>query len=270
MIFNGHYTDYHVETHGDVDNPPLLMLAGLASDSRSWGPLMGPLSDQFYLIMPDNQACGCTVNKQSTVSLSAMVDDYAALIDHVADGQADMLGHSMGAMLTAQLAARFPAKAKKIILAAGAARISPPMKHLIRDMAALRQNMAAANQPEELWFRLLFQWLFAPAFFNDDRAVKAAAQLSVAMPNAQSADNFSAQVDAIISTDLTDMLPLIKSDTLLLKGSLDRFASGAEPGAAFDTIKDTTSITLENAGHSLHWDQPQAFANAVISFLATH
>ena len=268
MLHKGQHADYYVQTYGNSNNPPLLMLAGLASDNRSWGPVTGLLGEHFHLIMPDNQGCGQTLTTTDCVHINGMIEDYAKLISHYTDDSISILGHSMGAMLAAQLAAHPRSKANRLILAAGAAQISAPMKHLMTDMAQLRQQMVAAGQSEDLWFRLLFQWLFAPQFFEDERAVKAAAQLSMVMPNGQSAENFTAQVNALVGLDIKAAMPNIPCETLLIRGALDRFAVGIEAANSFEMITNTQTIMLENAGHSLHWDQPNGFAQAVINFLS--
>lgn len=48
----------HYEIAGD--GPPLLLIAGTASDSASWGPLP-PFLPGRRLIMPDNRGTGRTV-----------------------------------------------------------------------------------------------------------------------------------------------------------------------------------------------------------------
>ena len=48
--------ELHYEIEGD--GPPLLMIAGMASDSASWAPLVPLLTPHFTLIRPDNRTTG--------------------------------------------------------------------------------------------------------------------------------------------------------------------------------------------------------------------
>ena len=48
----------HYEDRGS--GPPLLLVAGLASDSFSWLPVATPLAVRFRTIMPDNRGVGRT------------------------------------------------------------------------------------------------------------------------------------------------------------------------------------------------------------------
>ena len=49
-----------VSLHYEIDGngPPLMLIAGTASDSASWGPLVEPLSRRFTVIRPDNRSTG--------------------------------------------------------------------------------------------------------------------------------------------------------------------------------------------------------------------
>ena len=48
----------YYEFHGE--GTPLLLIAGLASDSQSWQPIIEDLSQNFLLITPDNRGTGRT------------------------------------------------------------------------------------------------------------------------------------------------------------------------------------------------------------------
>ncbi|MHA7873204.1 MAG: alpha/beta fold hydrolase, partial [Hyphococcus sp.] len=71
----------HYETAGS--GPPLLLIAGFASDCASWAPVAPLLAKRFTLIMPDNRGCGRTRTHGRKVAIDAMADDCAALLDHL-------------------------------------------------------------------------------------------------------------------------------------------------------------------------------------------
>lgn len=49
----------YYEIHGEGE--PLMLVAGLGSDSQSWQPVMEELSRHFLVITPDNRGTGRTV-----------------------------------------------------------------------------------------------------------------------------------------------------------------------------------------------------------------
>ncbi|MEO1151542.1 MAG: alpha/beta hydrolase [Pseudomonadota bacterium] len=266
-MFEGKHAAYHVVEAGKPDGPALLLLAGLASDHRSWGPVLALLGQGYRLVMPDNQGCGQTVlHPGKGIDLSAMVDDYAHLIDHYTDGSALVLGHSLGASLAMELAARFPARVSRLVIAGGAASMPAPMRQALTDLASLRRVLADAGE-ETLWYRILFQWLFAPKFFDDSRAVLAAAQMATAMEHSQTAADFCAQVEALFAGTLTAEPGAVTCPALVIHGGQDRFFAGTKGAHDLIAIPSVQVVTLDEAAHSLHWDEPEEFARAVLAFL---
>lgn len=95
-------TRYYYEIHGK--GRPLLLIAGLASDSQSWQPVIEDLSRSFMVITPDNRGCGRTKPMDQSFSIKEAADDYAVLIDELALSSVDILGHSMGGFIALQIA----------------------------------------------------------------------------------------------------------------------------------------------------------------------
>jgi pimeloyl-ACP methyl ester carboxylesterase len=251
----------HVETAGD--GPPLLLIAGLASDSASWGPVWAPLAERFGLIAPDNRGCGRTTPQTAPISIEAMAQDALAVLDALGVTRAHVLGHSMGAMIAATLAAAAPERVDRLVLAGAGFAPNPRNALLFADMAALR----TAGVAPELWFRLLFPWLFAPAFFADRGGVEEAARLSVAYPYPQSDAAFAAQAQAAAAWAPGDRLASLRAPTLALLGGADLLFAPEAARASLSAVADLSVVVLEGAGHSLHWDAPAAFAGAVSDFL---
>ena len=98
--------DLHYEVKGN--GPPLLLIAGFASDGQSWAPITRTLSERFTLIIPDNRGCGQTALNGAEVTIEAMTADCRALLDRLSIERVDILGHSMGGVIAASLAAQQP------------------------------------------------------------------------------------------------------------------------------------------------------------------
>lgn len=251
----------HVETAGA--GPPLLLIAGLASDSASWGPAWAPLAERFSLIAPDNRGCGRTTPQDAPISIEAMAEDARAVLDALGVGRAHVLGHSMGAMIAATLAAAAPERVERLVLAGAGFAPNPLSASLFADMAALR----LAGVEPALWFRLLFPWLFAPAFFTDRAAVEEASRLSAAYPYPQSDGAFLAQAQAAAGWSAGERLGAITAPTLALLGGADLLFAPEAARASLSPIRALEVRVLDGAGHSLHWDAPEAFVRVASEFL---
>jgi pimeloyl-ACP methyl ester carboxylesterase len=254
--------EIYYETFG-AGPRPLLLLSGLASDNISWGPAIPGLKGGRRLIAPDNRGCGRTTPQTAPVSIPALADDALAVLDVCGVDQADVLGHSMGGLIALDLAARFPARVRRLVLAASCAAPVPRTQALMLQMASARE----AGMDKAQWFRLLFPWLFAPAFFRDPAAIEEAAALSVAYPFAQSDFGFRAQLGALHGYDALARCPQVRAPSLILCGGEDVLFTPLQSRTSFAAIADHRVIVLPDAAHSLHWDQPEAFNATVAGFL---
>lgn len=252
--------DFYYETTGD--GPPLLLIAGIASDHASWGPVAPTLAKHFKLVMPDNRGCGQT-KSEGPISIPAMASDCSALLDHLSIGRAHVLGHSMGGAIALTLAAHAPTRIDGLILAASAAKIPARTISVIDTLAALRD----AGVSDEHWLRSFFHWLFRPSFFDRKNMVDAAIALAIAYPHAQSLEDMRRQIEATRDYDNQRLFGAIAARTLLLSGEHDLMVSPGEIERSFADLPDKELQTLADAAHSLHWDQPAAFSAAVRAFL---
>ena len=246
----------HYEVLGE--GPPLLLIAGIASDSASWGPLL-PLLGGRTLILIDNRACGQT-RVEGPVTLREMTDDCAALLMHLGLGAVDVVGHSLGGYIAFDLAARYPHQVRRLVtLTSGA--ISAAGRVLFRDMARLYFTMV----PQD-WFRLLFQWLFSDPFFADEANVAAAAEGSSHYAHRQSPGDFARQVAAIDNAHAVDRAEIV-APILAVAGELDLLAPPRTVIASHAGIADVQYMTIAGAAHSIHWEKPAETAAAISDFL---
>ncbi len=251
----------HYETAGE--GPPLLLIAGLASDNASWAPIAPLLAPHATLIMPDNRGCGRTNDDGAEISMPAIAEDCAALLDHLGVEKAHVLGHSMGGVIAMTFAASFPGRVDRLVLAATSPKAPHRTGSVVDTLLALRE----AGLPESQWYRSFFHWLFRPSFFEDDRAVEAAIAMSRAYPYAQSAANMRRQIEAGRQFDAAAFAERIEAETLTLLAEEDLLFPPSLLGDAFREIRKNRLEILKNAGHSLHWDQSKAFADAVLAHL---
>ncbi len=243
------------------DGPPLLLIAGMMSDSASWAPIVPLLEPHFTVIRPDNRTTGRTTPWNAPASVDLMAADCAALIAHLDLGRAHVLGHSMGGMIGMRLACRHPDTVRSLTLAASAPLRLERNVALFRALLAIRQSDAAP----ETWLHALFPWLFAPAAYEADGVIAQALAASLAYPHAQSAAAMAHQLDALDGyiPDAAADLPcpaqaLLALDDMLVPATLAR-----------PSLDKMPVHMIAGAGHSIHWDQPQAVADHLRTFIST-
>jgi aminoacrylate hydrolase len=246
----------HYEIVGE--GPPLLLIAGLASDGASWGPLPAELPGR-QLIIVDNRGSGRT-RSAGPIRFAELVADIASLVEALGVGPVDVVGHSLGGAIGLWLAAEHPQLVKRLVtLTIGG--VSPSKAVMLKDMARLGFVV-----PPEDWFRLLYQWLFSDGFFADEANVAAAAAASAAYPYRQSPGDFARQVAALETVG-----PLarerIACPVLAVSAERDLLAPTAAVDALHAGISGLERREVPGVAHSIHWEAPQAVGAMIREFL---
>ena len=253
--------DLYYEIHGK--GVPLMLVAGLASDSQSWQPVIRDLSKHFLIITLDNRGVGRTTPQDIGASIQQVADDCIALIRHMDLSSVHLLGHSMGGFVTLDIAIRHPNRINKLILAGTSASNSKRNNALFSNWAShLETGMDAG-----LWFRNIFYWIFTARFFEDDAAVNDMVRYAVEYPYPQSAIAFRNQVNAIANYDCSKALSGINTKTMVMSGKEDILFPTEVCARLAQAIPGAVYSVIDNAAHSIHMEQPRAFIENVLKFL---
>lgn len=251
----------HYEIGGN--GPPLLLIAGMASDSASWLPLLPLLEPRFTVIRPDNRSTGRTTPWDAPTGPAINAADCAALLAHLGLAPAHVLGHSMGGLIALQLGMDAPAAVASLTLAASAPMRLTRNSAIFRNLIAIRRSDA----PSDTWLRALYPWLFDPAVFDDPATLDAAAGAALAYPHAQSTDAMEHQLQALDGFDPSNLRLVHPAQAIL--GGRDLLIPGAPARAALAALGTIPVRLIDDAGHSIHWDAPQQVADRLTDFIDT-
>lgn len=110
-------------------------------------------------------------------------------------------------------------------------------------------------------------WVFTDRFFQEREQVDSLIYATLQHPYQQSVTRFSGQVNACIQHDLSDRLEQINASTLVLVGEADLLMPVKLSQALVMHLPDAKLQMIAAAGHNFFWETPQAFNQAVLSFL---
>lgn len=255
-----------VTIHYEIDGagPPLMLIAGTASDSASWTPLVAALTQRFTVIRPDNRSTGRTRPYDAPLSVALWAEDALALLADLGLGPATVVGHSLGGIIAMQMAAAQPAMVTRLALLATAPVRSPRNAALFDLLLRLREP----QQPSDLWLRAFLPWLFHPRFFAVPGQFEAAIAQSLAYPHSQPPAAMAAQLAALAAFDPSGLAARVTCPVLALLAGNDVLVPQDIACAALSPIANLRRRTIPEAGHSLHWDAPDATLAALLPFLA--
>ena len=248
----------YYEVHGSGD--PLVLIAGLASDSQSWGPVIPLLARQFQLILFDNRGSCRTLSAEQSFSLSQNAADVRELLEYLEIPRAHLLGHSMGGYIAQLLAIHTPERVQRLILAGTSGQSSARNNQMMQDWRD-------TDLTPEQFFRNFFYWIYTPHFFENTGLVKRTLNYVLKYPYAQSQTAFSSQVDACGNFSGAGDLSQILAPTLVLCGNEDIMVPIAESRVLTGKIPGAQLTIIQNAAHAIHMEQPAEFVSSITDFL---
>ena len=132
----------HYEEHGSGE--PLILLHGGIGAGEMFAPILPALADGRRVITVDLQAHGGTADIDRPLRADLMADDIAALLDHLGLEQADVMGYSLGGMVSLRLAIQHPARVRRLVVVSVALRRDGSHPEVV---AAMDQMSPAAAEP---------------------------------------------------------------------------------------------------------------------------
>ncbi|ADY64975.1 hydrolase [Agrobacterium tumefaciens] len=235
--------------------PVLLMLHGFSDTSRSFS-MLEPFFSEYRLIVPDLPGHGV-----SSAGQSLHVADFAETVDQfltlLGISRLFLLGHSMGAMTTIELAARRGDTIRAVALIS--ATLEPDFgaeSQLTRDILALRDPIG----PNSCFLR---GWYSCSQPVDDDFLSKMK-QDAANMPAAI----WHGVVERFADTNLHHSASRIKKPVLCLAGFEDPLFGASHRRKLAAAFPDAQTVTLDGHGHNPHWENPKGVSTLIADFFA--
>ena len=281
--------NYHVREWG-TPRPgllPLFMVHGWMDVSASFQFVVDAMKEDRHIIAPDWRGFGLTdVGEVDTFWYPDYLADLDALIDHfLPEGHIDLLGHSMGGTVVSMYAGARPERIRRLINLEGfgLAATKPsqaPGRYAkwLNEVKAARQgemNLRTYPDSEAVAQRLIktnprlsldkAQWLaqhWAQQNNNGEWEILGHPAHKVINP-------YLFRVEEMLAIYQSISAPVLNVEAS--QNDLEKWWQGKYKQEEFHErlkhIKDIHSITIEDAGHMMHHDQPQVLAQHIEAFL---
>jgi pimeloyl-ACP methyl ester carboxylesterase len=241
---------------------PVLLLAGLGSDSASWSGVVERLAPSFRTIVIDNRGCGRSEVPKDAYSVADLADDAAQLLDELKIRRADVIGHSMGGFIAQEMALRHTEQVSKLVLAS-TSLVSSQRNNDLFDSLALWMG----NEDYASWVRRWVPWLFSPQRIERAGFVEEFVSSAVAYPHRQTPEGFRHQVRALKAFDARGRARDIMHKTIVIEGEMDLLIGAEEARGLAEAIPGSDFSLLPGLGHSLPAEGHTQLADRALSFL---
>lgn len=252
-----------------------LLVPGLTASHKTWARLGPHLAAQgHYVIAPDLRGRGESGKPAHGYGVGIHAADLVALLDALGLSGADIVGHSLGAVIAMYVGALYPARARKLVLvdtggnipedtaqaiAASVSRLGMSYPSLDTYLGLMRQ-LPMITEWNELW----------EDYFRYDAEVRADGTVVSRVPKAAIEEEWLA-----LALTRSEALPgLVRQPTLLVRATVGLLGADrgfilprAEAERVRNVIPGCRLVEIEGTNHYTIVTVPE-FMDAVGAFLA--
>ena len=247
----------HVEVEGPENKPVLMLSNSLGTDLHMWDPQVGVLTQHFRLVRYDRRGHGKSGVPKGPYNMEMLGRDVLAVLDALKIDKINWCGLSMGGMVGMWLGANAPQRINRLILSNTSAYFADKEIWNGRIKTVREKGLASiVGGTMERWFTQGFR----------EREPKKIAWLSE-MFLATDPEGYIACGEAVRDMDHREIIKSIKAPTLVIAGKQDA-GTTVEMAEVIRRRIPGASLTLFDTAHIANVEQPQAYTDAVLGFLA--
>lgn len=249
----------NVEISGNPDGPTVIMSHSLACNLSMWEPQLHVLEPDFNVIRYDTRGHGQSEVTPSPYDLETLGTDAVALMDALDLPSAHWIGISMGGMIGQWAAIHHPRRIQRLVLA----DTGPVMPDDAQPWWQEKIDLARTKGMDALLEETLADWFTADYRAANPPALQKLQSNFLAMP----IEGYVGCIWAIRGLHLIDRIREIQRPTLIIVGKQD-FGTPVEVSELMHgMIPGSEMVIIDGAAHLSSLNQPEAFNEALFSFL---
>ncbi|MBR5406907.1 MAG: alpha/beta hydrolase [Lachnospiraceae bacterium] len=242
---------YKITGSGDET---VVMLQGWGTDLGVYDSVANAINEKYRFIQFDLPGFGGSDEPKEPWNIDAYADFFIKFMESLDIKKATLIGHSYGGRIIIKLAAResIPFEIKNIVLIDSAGvmpKRSFKQKFNIRKYKIIKKIVSV---------KLIYA-LF-PELIDDWRSSQGSADYRNASPMMRQC------MVMAVNEDLTDLLPKIKQDTLLIWGDKDTATPISDGRLMEERIPNSGLAVLPGCGHFSFLENPAVFKSIMRSF----
>lgn len=239
--------------------PAVILLHGLGGDSSNWASTIGPLSQKYRVVVPDQIGFGKSDKLLINYRVGTYVDFLKGFMKELKIERASLVGNSLGGWIAAAFTLANPQMVDHLVLVDSAGFSLPKDS----DPAVLGALNPSTRDQVKLLLPLVF---YNTAMFASDSAVDAFFARKI-----NAGDSYTTQriIDSIVRREdvLDAKLSALKKPTLIIWGREDKLTPLALGERFKQEIGGSELLVLEKCGHVPQLEKAPEFNAALMKFL---
>ena len=232
----------------------IVMLQGWGTDLGIYDSVASAVNSKYRFVQFDLPGFGSSDEPKEPWNVDAFADFFCRFMQALEIKKATLIGHSYGGRVIIKLAARdsLPFEIDRIVLIDSAGIM--PKRTFSQKFRIKRYKILKKVLDTRLVYALF------PELIDDWRSRQGSADYRNASPIMR------ACLVMAVNEDLTELLPKIRQDTLLIWGSLDPDTPLSDAKIMEEKIPSSGLAVIEGAGHFSFLEKPQVFRTIMHSY----
>jgi pimeloyl-ACP methyl ester carboxylesterase len=251
---------------GDPKGQPVVLVHGYTDNARDWLPLTPYLSKSFRLIIVDIRGHGASDKPECCYTRVDFAYDIKLLLDVLKIQKADVVGHSLGSIITQTFAELWSERTGRVVLisSTGGPRKTPkPTAAAAPPAFDFRSAIVKLKDPIDPDSPFMVAWWSSPTPVDETfirRQRQDAARIPVKV--------WLAILDqGLAGVDLQDTLPKLKAPALLIWGSKDPIIEPEGRETLRDGLPSAEVKVFDGLGHNPFWEDAPGVGAEINRFL---
>lgn len=248
--------DMQYAEQGDASGTPVIFLHGYTDSWYSYEKVMHLLPPSIHGFALSQRGHGLSSCPKHGYAPADFAADVAAFMDQLHIPSAIIAGHSMGSLIAQRFAIDHPERTKGLVLVGAIACFK--------------------NNPGLLEFCEVVEKLEDPvdsAFVCEFQKSTLAGELDEAELNRYVSESrrvparvWIEAMKGMMPADYLSELKKVNVPALIVYGNKDMIIPLRDQEELATAIRNVQLVIYQNAGHGLHWEEPERFANDLLAF----
>lgn len=234
----------------------LVLQHGFLSGAGYWLQQLDHFCERFDVIAPNLPGFAGTPGPTPN-RIEQFGELIIALLDSLGVEKFSLLGHSMGGMISQQIALDYPGRLQRLVLFGTGPNGSLPGRF---ESIALSKRRVAEEGPASTVPGTVASWFRRGS--SDPHFA-----MSMSLAQQASAESMIACYEAWENWDVQDRLQEIRTPTLVLWADHDGSYEWSQPEALWRGIPGAQLGVIPGAAHNAHLERPATFNRMVLDFL---
>ena len=235
---------------------PVIFLHGYSDSRISFESMLPYFPASIHAYAISLRGFGDSYKPSGNYKPSDFAEDIAAFMDELKIESAIIVGHSMGSIIAQKFALDYPNKTRALVL--------------ISSFISISQNKVAKELSAGIMAMKKVEYSFVKDF-QESTVFKKVDSVYFGRLVAESMKVplhvWQQTINGLMGEDYSYLLEYIPHPVLIIWGDQDQVCSRTEQEELKSALSNSDLIVFQGIGHAPHWEDPQATAKHIITFV---